>query len=80
MRVTLKLRKTERKRRDRSVRRAEKRHHCAGVMRVGGPIRPHLGVLAHSSDAQGTKNLIEWQHQAKPMPDCGALGACRMTS
>ena len=34
-------------------------------MRVGGPICPHSGVLAHSSAAQGAKHLIRWQNQAK---------------
>ena len=69
----------ERKWQDRSVRRAEKRRHCAGVMRVGGPIRPHPGVLAHSSAAQGAKHLIRWQTQANLLPDRRPLGECRIS-
>ena len=77
MRVRLKLRASERTRLERSVWRAEKRHRCAGVIWVGGPIRPHSGVLAHSSAAQGTKRLFRWQSQANLVPDCGPLGECR---
>ena len=38
-------------------------------MRVGGPIRPHSGVLAHSSAAQGAKHVFTWLSQANLMPD-----------
>ena len=56
--MMLKPPKPERKWQDRSVRRAENRRCCAGVMLVGGLIRPHSGVLALSSAAQGPKRLI----------------------
>ena len=46
-------------------------------MRVGGPIRPHSGVLAHSGAAQGAKYLIRWQTQANLLPDRRPLGECR---
>jgi hypothetical protein len=78
LRVRLKLPASERTRLGRSVWRAEKRDRCAGVMRVGGTIRPHSGVLAHSSAALGTKHLIRWQSQATLIPDHGPLGECRL--
>ena len=45
---------------------------------VGGPIRPHSGILAHASAAQGTERLINTRNQAKLTPSGRPLGECRL--
>lgn len=57
MRMTAIQAQTERKRRDRFVRRAEKRRHQAEQMRVRGPIRPVSAVGATSDTARCKEKL-----------------------
>ena len=64
MRVTAIQAPTEQKPQDRSVRRAEKRHHQARTRRARGPIRPAPGVCATTDTAQGEKRLFSGQIQA----------------
>ena len=77
MRVTAIQAETERKRQDRSVRHAEKRHCQAGTLRVHGPIRPTSGVCATTDTAQGGKRLFSWHNQAILPSDGWPLGECR---
>ena len=67
----------KRKRQDRSVRHAEKRHCRPGTLRVHGPIRPTSGVCATTETAQGEKHLFDWQNQAILKSDGRPLGECR---
>ena len=79
MRVTTSPIQTERKRQDRSVRRAEK-HRCrAGMMRVHRMIRRAPSVCATADAARGEKHLIGWPRQATMRSDGTPLGECRLT-
>ena len=59
MRMTAIHAQTERKRQDRSVRRAEKRRRRARMLRVRGLIRPTSGVCATADTARGEKRLLQ---------------------
>ena len=61
MRMTLKLPEGERKRQDRSVRRAEKRHCRARMLRVRGLIHRTSAVCANADTARGGKCLHNWK-------------------
>jgi hypothetical protein len=78
MRVTAIHDQTERKRLDRSVRRAEKRCRRARAQRLRGPIRPVPAVGSTTDTAQGEKRLFNWQNQANIMSDAWLLGECRL--
>ena len=58
MRVTALRTQTERKRQDRSARRAEKRRRRASTARIRGPIQPTRGVCATADTARGGKSLL----------------------
>ena len=78
MRVTAIQAQTERKRQDRSVRRAEKRGRRARKMRVRGPIRPITAVCTTADAARGEKCLLNGHDQAT-LPSSGRpLGECRL--
>ena len=57
MRVTAVHAQTERKRQDKSARRAEKHRRRAGMLRVYGPIHPTSGVCATTDAVRGGKTL-----------------------
>ncbi len=78
MRVTAIQTKTERKRQDKSVRRAEKRRRRAGMLRVYGPIRPTSGVCATSCSTKGENRLINTHNQVILKSDGMPLGECRI--
>jgi hypothetical protein len=71
------LDQTERKRQDRSVRRAEERGRRARVMRVRGVIRPAQSVPATPDTAQDEKQLFREQNRTivpssrRPSGDAG---------
>jgi len=65
--VTVTQTKTERKRQNRSVYRAEKPHLRTGMTQLRGLICPTPGVLATADALRNTKHLIRWQFQAKLM-------------
>ncbi len=68
--------KTERKRQDRSIRRAEKRSRQDRMRRVHGPIRPAQGVCATPDTARGVRRLFNWQIQGNLTSDGRPLGEC----
>ena len=70
--------KTERKRRDKSARCAEKRRRRAGMLRVCGPIRPTWEVRATTDASWGGKRLIRWRSQAIFSSEGRPLGECRL--
>jgi hypothetical protein len=77
MHLTAVRTQTERKRQDRSVRRAEKLRCRAGMTRVRGLIRPTPGVWATADTARSERRLINWQDQAILLADGSPLGECR---
>jgi hypothetical protein len=79
MRVTAIHDQTERKRLDRSVRRAEKRCRRARAQRLRGPIRPVPAVGSTTDTAQGEKRLFNSQNQANIMSEAWLLGECRLS-
>ena len=74
MRMTLKLPEGERKRQDRSVRRAEKRHCRARMLRVRGLIHRTSAVCANADTARGGKCMHNWKNQAISRQTAGHLG------
>jgi hypothetical protein len=76
MRMTLKLPESERKRQDRSVRRAEKRGRRTKMMYVRRPSRPLFAGLAEVDTARGTKHLISRRNQTNFPSDGRQLGEC----
>ncbi len=78
MRMTAIRAKTERKRQERSARRAEKRRRRAGMLRVYGSICPTSGVCATTDPARGGKRLISWRNQPILTSDARPLGECRL--
>jgi hypothetical protein len=78
MHLTAVRTQTERKRQDRSVRRAEKLRCRAGMTRVRGLIRPTPGVWATADTARSERRLINWQDQAILLADGSPLGECRI--
>jgi len=78
MRATAIPPQTQRKRQDRSVRRAEKRGCRARMTPVCGLTRSTPGVSATATTTQGQKRLICWPRQAI-LPSSGRpLGECRV--
>jgi hypothetical protein len=76
MRVTAIQAKTERKRQDRSARRAEKRRRWAGMLRVYVSIRPTPGACATTDPAKSEKRLLSWRNQTILTSDGRSLGGC----
>lgn len=68
---------TERKRLDRSVRRAEKRRPWARKQRLRGLIRPVPAACATAEAGRGKKCLYSEQIQANLASDGRPLGECR---
>ena len=79
MRVTAIWAKTQRKRLDRSVRRAEEQGRRASTARIRGGFRPNPGVFATADTARGEKRLIVGQRLATVQSDGRPLGECRVT-
>ncbi len=77
MRVTAIQAQTERKRQDRSVRRAEERRRQARTLRLRGPIHPVPAVCATADAARGEKRLSSGQIQAILTSDGRLLGEYR---
>jgi len=78
MRVTAIRAKTQRKRLDRSARRAEKRRCRARMLRVHSMIRRAPSVWATTDTAQGEKCLFNRQNQAILTTHSSPLGECRI--
>ena len=76
--MTLKLPESERKRQDRSVRRAEKRGRLTKMMHIRGPIHPHSSVLTTAVEAESANLLIWRQDQAQVTSSSRPLGECRL--
>jgi hypothetical protein len=77
MRVTLKLPDGERKRQEKSVRRAEERGRLTKMMQIRRPSRPLSAGQAEVDTAQGTDHLISRRKQTN-LPSSGRpLGECR---
>ena len=78
MRVTAIHAQTERKRQDRSVRRAEKRRRPDTTRRLRGPICPVPAPCAPDNAAQDGKYLSSGRIQAIFTSDGMPLGECRV--
>ena len=68
----------ERKRQDRSARRAEKRRRLAKMLRLLGSIRPNRCAADNLDAAWGQTSLINEQNQAILAPAGETLGECRL--
>ncbi len=77
MRVTAIQAQTEQKRRDSSVRHAEKRRCRARMTRLCGPIHPHSSVPLTADQAWSANHLIWRQNQATLQSSGKPLGECR---
>ncbi|WP_213685311.1 hypothetical protein [Roseicyclus sp.] len=78
MRMTAIQAQTERKRQDRSARRAEKHHRRARTRRFRGLIRTVSAACAAIDAAQGEKRLSGGRIQAIVMTEGNPLGECRL--
>ena len=77
MRMTAIHAQTERKRQDRSARRAEKRRRPDTTRRLRRPIRPDPAVCVTAGAARGGKSLSSGRIQAIFTSDGMPLGECR---
>lgn len=78
MRMMLKLPESERKRQDRSVRRAAKGGRITKVTLIRGPIHPHSSALTTAVEAESANLLIWRQDQAQVTSSGRPLGECRL--
>ena len=77
MRMTAIHAQTERKRQERSARRAEKHRRRSRTVPRRGLIRPVFAACATTADAQGEKRLSGGRIQAIFTSDGTTLGECR---